>query len=69
MKVKSQIMDELAIRRALARIAHEIIEKNQGVENLCLLGVKRRGSLLSQTSSLKLRPSTAQKHPRYWQNM
>ena len=27
MKVKSQIMDELAIRRALARIAHEIIEK------------------------------------------
>lgn len=48
MKVKSQIMDELAIRRALARIAHEIIEKNQGVENLCLLGVKRRGMPLAE---------------------
>lgn len=48
MKIKSQIMDELAIRRALARIAHEIIEKNQGVENLCLLGVKRRGMPLAE---------------------
>lgn len=48
MKVKSQIMDELAIRRALARIAHEIIEKNQGVENLCLLGIKRRGLPLAR---------------------
>lgn len=31
---KNTIMDELAIKRALTRIAHEIIEKNKGVENL-----------------------------------
>lgn len=48
MKVISQIMDEMAIRRALARISHEIIEKNQGVDKLCLLGVKRRGIPLAQ---------------------
>ena len=36
-------MDETAVRRALARITHEVIERNKGVENLCLLGIKRRG--------------------------
>ena len=41
------IMDESAMRRALARITHEIIERNRGVESICLLGVKRRGIYLS----------------------
>lgn len=40
---KTKIMDELAVRRALARISHEIIEHNKGVDDVCLLGVKRRG--------------------------
>lgn len=40
---KSQIMDEAAITRALARMTHEIIERNSGAENLCILGVKTRG--------------------------
>lgn len=48
MKIKSQILDEIAISRALARISHEIIEKNQGVEGLCLLGIKRRGIPLAE---------------------
>lgn len=43
MKPKAKIMDEVAIGRAMARITHEIIEHNQGVESVCLLGVKRRG--------------------------
>lgn len=38
-----QIMDEVAVNRALARITHEIIEHNQGVDNICLLGIKTRG--------------------------
>lgn len=41
-------MDETAVRRALARITHEIIERNRGVENLCLLGIKRRGVPLAE---------------------
>ena len=43
MKQKAQIMDGAAIGRAMARITHEIIERNQGASDICLLGVKRRG--------------------------
>lgn len=43
MKRKTMIMDEAAMRRAIARITHEIIERNRGAEEICLLGVKRRG--------------------------
>lgn len=45
---KAQIMDEKAIERALVRIAHEIIEKNRGVQNVALIGIKRRGVPLAQ---------------------
>ncbi|HBR02461.1 MAG TPA: bifunctional pyr operon transcriptional regulator/uracil phosphoribosyltransferase PyrR [Ruminiclostridium sp.] len=43
MKLKAQIMDEVAVERAIVRIAHQIIEKNHGVEKLCIIGVKTRG--------------------------
>ena len=43
MKEKALLMDERAIQRALTRIAHEIIERNNGVENVVLVGVRRRG--------------------------
>lgn len=43
MKFKTQILDDKSIGRTLTRIAHEIIEKNKGVENVILLGIKRRG--------------------------
>lgn len=36
-------MDQEDIRRALFRIAHEIIERNQGTENVALVGIRRRG--------------------------
>ena len=36
-------MDENEIRRALTRIAHEIIERNKGAENLVIIGVQSRG--------------------------
>ena len=43
MKLKAQIMDEAAVKRSLARITHEIIEKNKGTDSLVLVGIKRRG--------------------------
>lgn len=43
MREKAQIMDGEAIRRALVRIAHEIVERNQGVSDLCLVGIRTRG--------------------------
>jgi pyrimidine operon attenuation protein/uracil phosphoribosyltransferase len=45
---KSIIMDEAAIRRALTRIAHEIIERNKGVENCIVVGIKTRGVYLAE---------------------
>ena len=41
------LMDEAAMNRAMTRIAHEIIEKNHGAENVCLIGVHRRGKPLA----------------------
>ncbi|MGO1470338.1 MAG: bifunctional pyr operon transcriptional regulator/uracil phosphoribosyltransferase PyrR [Tissierella sp.] len=43
MKTKVSIMDEKAIARAITRIANEIIEKNKGIKNVVLVGVKTRG--------------------------
>ncbi len=43
MEYKASLMDEKAIERALVRISHEIVEKNKGVKDLVLVGIKRRG--------------------------
>ena len=40
---KTSIMDADGIRRALIRIAHEITEKNKGVKNVALVGIRTRG--------------------------
>ena len=48
MKFKANVMDEAQLERSLARIAHEIIEKNNGAESVCLLGIKRRGIPLAE---------------------
>jgi len=42
-KDKAIIMDKTAIHRAINRIAHEIIERNKGIEDLALIGIQRRG--------------------------
>lgn len=43
MLLKAKLMDEAAMGRALMRISHEICEKNKGVDNVVIVGVKRRG--------------------------
>lgn len=48
MELKSRLMDEDAMRRALMRISHEITEKNKGVENVCIVGIRRRGERLAE---------------------
>lgn len=47
MQLKSKLMDELTVQRVLRRMAHEIIEKNKGVDGICLVGIKRRGEQLA----------------------
>lgn len=48
MKTKALIMDEKSITRALTRIAHEIIEKNKGVDELVVIGIRSRGVPLAK---------------------
>lgn len=45
-KTEPVVMDAVAMDRALMRIAHQIIEKNESTENLCIVGIKRRGEQL-----------------------
>ena len=48
LELKSELMDEAAVKRSIARMTHEIIEKNKGTDNLILVGIKRRGIPLSR---------------------
>lgn len=47
-------MDHEAMQRAISRISFEILEKNKGVADLCLLGIKRRGVTLSKMIARKI---------------
>ncbi|TQS75635.1 bifunctional pyr operon transcriptional regulator/uracil phosphoribosyltransferase PyrR [Ornithinibacillus gellani] len=55
MKRKTDILDQPAIQRALTRIAHEILERNKGGENLLLVGIKTRGVPLAKRLQQKIR--------------
>jgi pyrimidine operon attenuation protein/uracil phosphoribosyltransferase len=48
LREKAQIMSASEIERTLIRLAHQIIEKNNGTERLVLVGIKRRGIPLAQ---------------------
>ncbi|MDY6291426.1 MAG: bifunctional pyr operon transcriptional regulator/uracil phosphoribosyltransferase PyrR, partial [Succiniclasticum sp.] len=52
---KTSIMDADGIRRALIRIAHEITEKNRGVENVALVGIRTRGVPLAARIAEEIR--------------
>jgi len=51
---KTTILDASAINRALTRIAHEILERNKGGENLVLVGIKTRGIPLAKRLQNKI---------------
>ncbi len=48
------ILDEKAMERAIARISHEILERNKGVEDLCIIGVFTRGTTLAKRIADKI---------------
>ncbi len=47
-RFKAEIADQTKIHRTLVRIAYQIIEKNHGIDNLCLVGIKTRGVPLAR---------------------
>ena len=54
-------MDAEAIRRAITRIAHEIVERNKGVTDLALVGIRTRGAILAQRLAKEI--ETIDGHP------
>jgi pyrimidine operon attenuation protein / uracil phosphoribosyltransferase len=57
------VMDRETIRRALTRIAHEILEKNQGTERLALVGIHTRGVDLAQRLVARIEENEGVKLP------
>lgn len=48
MREKARVLDKTALTRSLMRIAHEIVEKNKGIADLCLVGIRNRGVYLAE---------------------
>jgi len=46
-KADTVILDEVGVNRALTRIAHEILERNKGIEDLALVGIRSGGAFLA----------------------
>lgn len=65
-KLKRRLMDARGLDRALSRLASQIIEHNNGTDNLLLIGIRRRGVPLAERIADKIaqfegtRPSTGQ---------
>ncbi|MFA5356267.1 MAG: bifunctional pyr operon transcriptional regulator/uracil phosphoribosyltransferase PyrR [Candidatus Omnitrophota bacterium] len=51
MKEKTKLLDREGLNRVLTRIAHEILEKNKGTRDLCLVGIRNRGAHLAKRLS------------------
>ncbi|MEA3489591.1 MAG: bifunctional pyr operon transcriptional regulator/uracil phosphoribosyltransferase PyrR [Candidatus Omnitrophota bacterium] len=47
-QVKSKVLDAEGIKRTIQRISYEIIEKNQGIKNLAVIGIRSRGAYLAE---------------------
>ena len=63
MSQKAIILDDQAIRRALTRVAHEIIEKNKGIENIILVGIKTRGIYIANRLAERIEQIEGKKVP------
>ena len=54
MKLKAVLLDEKSIDRTITRMAHEIIEKNKGIDEMILVGIKTRGIPLAKRLAAKI---------------
>jgi pyrimidine operon attenuation protein/uracil phosphoribosyltransferase len=54
LREKAQVLDEAALDRALTRIAHEILERNDGAKDLAFIGLRTRGVTLAHRLAAKL---------------
>ena len=61
--MKAEILDENAISRAITRISFEIIERNKGAEDLCLIGLYSRGAVLAKRIGAKIAENEGREIP------
>ena len=54
LREKAEIIDADGVRRIIIRIAHEIVERNKGVDDLVLIGIRRRGVPLAARIARKI---------------
>ncbi|HVZ81352.1 MAG TPA: bifunctional pyr operon transcriptional regulator/uracil phosphoribosyltransferase PyrR [bacterium] len=54
-KIKAVLMEARDMDRALTRIAHEILERNKGIQDLVLIGIKARGDVLAERLAIKIK--------------
>ena len=54
LREKAQVLDEAALDRALTRIAHEILERNGGAQDLTVVGLRTRGITLARRLAAKI---------------
>ena len=60
---KTVLMDSEGIRRALTRISHEIVEKNKGVDNIILVGIRTRGVPIAERLAAAIEEIEGKKPP------
>ncbi|MGX7153226.1 bifunctional pyr operon transcriptional regulator/uracil phosphoribosyltransferase PyrR [Enterococcus sulfureus] len=53
--MKKEVIDAVTMKRALTRITYEIIERNKGIEDLVLVGIKTRGIYIAQRIAERLK--------------
>jgi hypothetical protein len=55
LREKAEIVDADGLRRIVTRIAHEIVERNKGVDELVLVGIRRRGVPIANRIAQKIK--------------
>lgn len=60
---KTVLMDSEGIRRALTRIAHEIVERNKGIENVVIVGIRTRGVPIAERIAAAIEQIEGQRPP------
>jgi pyrimidine operon attenuation protein/uracil phosphoribosyltransferase len=62
-KIKARIVDQEGLERTMNRLAHEIIERNRGINKLAIVGVRTRGAILAQRIVKKIETIENKKVP------
>ncbi|SFU57305.1 bifunctional pyr operon transcriptional regulator/uracil phosphoribosyltransferase PyrR [Alicyclobacillus macrosporangiidus] len=62
-QIKAQIMDANAMRRSVTRMAHEVLERNRGLDGVVLVGIRTRGAVLAERMADKMRDIEGMRPP------